>query len=49
MQPKLYYASDITLAKIGRALDTDTTVKHAIKRIDRLLVDWSEVREQQCL
>ncbi len=29
--------SDLTLTKIGRALDTDTTVKHAIKRIDRLL------------
>ncbi|MBT0124313.1 transposase, partial [Vibrio campbellii] len=29
--------SALTLTKIGRALDTDTTVKHAIKRIDRLL------------
>lgn len=29
--------SDLTLTQIGRALDTDTTVRNAIKRIDRLL------------
>nr|WP_240457110.1 hypothetical protein [Vibrio neptunius] len=38
--------SDITLTKIGRALDTDTTVKHAIKRIDRLLSNRNLHREK---
>nr|WP_240478124.1 hypothetical protein [Vibrio neptunius] len=38
--------SDITLTKIGRALDTDTTVKHAIKRIDRLLGNRNLHREK---
>ncbi len=38
--------SDLTLTKIGRALDTDTTVKHAIKRIDRLLGNRNLHREK---
>ena len=29
--------SDLTLTKLGRQIDTNTTVKHAIKRVDRLL------------
>ncbi|OOF09750.1 transposase [Salinivibrio sp. PR5] len=29
--------ADLTLTKLGRALETQTSVKHAIKRIDRLL------------
>ncbi|EOD5330340.1 IS4 family transposase, partial [Vibrio parahaemolyticus] len=29
--------AELTLTKIGRALDCNTTVKHSIKRIDRLL------------
>ncbi|RJG36728.1 transposase, partial [Motilimonas pumila] len=29
--------ADLTLTKLGRKLDSNTTVKHAIKRVDRLL------------
>ena len=38
---------DLTLTKKGRALDTDTTVKHAIKRIDRLLSNRNLHREKE--
>lgn len=41
--------SDLTLTKIGRALDTDTTVKHAIKRIDRLLGNRNLHREKESI
>lgn len=41
--------SDLTLTKIGRALDTDTTVKHAIKRIDRLLGNSNLHREKESI
>lgn len=41
--------SDLTLTKIGRALDTDTTVKHAIKRIDRLLGNRNLHREKDAI
>ncbi|GEA25298.1 hypothetical protein VH1807_contig00086-0004 [Vibrio harveyi] len=41
--------SDLTLTKIGRALDTDTTVKHAIKRIDRRLGNRNLHREKESI
>ena len=41
--------SELTLTKIGRALDTDTTVKHAIKRIDRLLGNHNLHREKESI
>ena len=41
--------SELTLTKIGRALDTDTTVKHAIKRIDRLLGNRNLYREKESI
>lgn len=41
--------SDLTLSKIGRAINTDTTVKHAIKRIDRLLGNRSLHREKDVI
>ena len=41
--------SDLTLTKIGRSLDTDTTVKHAIKRIDRLLSNRNLHREKESI
>ena len=41
--------SVLTLTKIGRALDTDTTVKHAIKRIDRLLGNRNLHREKESI
>lgn len=41
--------SELSLTKIGRALDTDTTVKHAIKRIDRLLGNRNLYREKESI
>jgi len=41
--------SVLTLTKIGRALDTDTTVKHAIKRIGRLLGNRNLHREKESI
>ena len=41
--------SDLTLTKIGRALETNTTVKHAIKRIDRLLGNRNLHREKDAI
>ncbi|HFQ5220956.1 TPA: IS4 family transposase, partial [Vibrio vulnificus] len=41
--------SELTLSKIGRAINTDTTVKHAIKRIDRLLGNRSLHREKDVI
>lgn len=41
--------SDLTLTKIGSALDTDTTMKHAIKRIDRLLGNRNLRREKESI
>ena len=45
----VFDGSDLTLTKIGRALDTDTTVKHAIKRIDRLLSNRNLHREKESI
>lgn len=41
--------SDLTLTKLGRKLETNTTVKHAIKRVDRLLGNRQLHREMACL
>lgn len=38
--------SDLTLTKLGRKLETNTTVKHAIKRVDRLLGNRQLHREK---
>lgn len=38
--------SDLTLTKLGRKLETNTTVKHAIKRVDRLLGNRPRHREK---
>ncbi|MGO2509960.1 MAG: hypothetical protein ACTH6Y_13305 [Vibrio hibernica] len=39
--------ADLTLTKLGRKLDTNTTVKHSIKRIDRLLGNHQLHREKE--
>jgi hypothetical protein len=39
--------ADLTLTKLGRNLDTNTSVKHAIKRVDRLLGNKQLHREKQ--
>lgn len=41
--------SDLTLTKLGRQLDTNTTVKHAIKRVDRLLGNRQLHREKDVI
>ena len=38
--------SDLTLTKLGRRLETNTSVKHAIKRVDRLLGNRQLHREK---
>jgi hypothetical protein len=41
--------SDLTLTKLGRKLETNTTVKHAIKRVDRLLGNRQLHREKDLI
>ena len=41
--------SDLTLTKLGRKLETKTTVKHAIKRVDRLLGNQQLHREKDII
>ncbi|MGF1723154.1 IS4 family transposase [Photobacterium nomapromontoriensis] len=41
--------SDLTLTKLGRRLETNTTVKHAIKRVDRLLGNRQLHREKDII
>ncbi len=41
--------AELTLTKLGRALDTKTTVKHAIKRMDRLLGNSQLHREKDVI
>ncbi len=41
--------SDLTLIKLGRKLETNTTVKHAIKRVDRLLGNHQLHREKDLI
>lgn len=41
--------SDLTLTKLGRQLETNTTVKHAIKRVDRLLGNRQLHREKDLI
>jgi hypothetical protein len=41
--------SELTLTKLGRQLETTTTVKHAIKRVDRLLGNRQLHREKDII
>jgi hypothetical protein len=41
--------AELTLTKIGRSLDANTTVKHSIKRIDRLLGNHNLHREKDTI
>ncbi|SON51484.1 transposase (fragment) [Vibrio tapetis subsp. tapetis] len=41
--------SDLTLTKLGRQLETNTTVKHAIKRVDSLLGNRQLHREKDLI
>ncbi|MEZ9687761.1 transposase, partial [Vibrio atlanticus] len=41
--------SDLTLTKLGRKLETNTTLKHALKRVDRLLGNRQLHREKDLI
>lgn len=41
--------AELTLTKIGRALDCNATVKHSIKRIDRLLGNHNLHKEKDII
>lgn len=41
--------AELTLTKIGRALECNTTVKHSIKRIDRLLGNHNLHKEKDII